>query len=125
MDRRKFIHDLSHAAALPSLFSSFSLDNFIFGSSSSISNTISKGNILIIINMNGGNDGLNTVIPLNQYSELNKVRPHVIMPESKLVQLGSNDLALHPALNDLKYLYDEERFKISSDRHKGPGKPKC
>jgi len=112
MDRRKFIHDLSHAAALPSLFSSFSLDNFIFGSSSSISNTISKGNILIIINMNGGNDGLNTVIPLNQYSELNKVRPHVIMPESKLVQLGSNDLALHPALNDLKYLYDEERFKI-------------
>ncbi len=62
--------------------------------------------------MNGGNDGLNTVIPLDQMSALSNARPHVILPENKIVSLGSNDLGLHPALSDFKTLFNEDRLKI-------------
>ena len=111
MKRRDFLHDITHAAALGSI-----LPTIGFGwnekSYSLFEDTISRGKILVLVRLNGGNDGLNTVIPLDQYSNLNKVRPHVIMPENKLVQLGKNDLALHPSLADFKVLSDERRMKI-------------
>ena len=111
MKRRDFLHDISHAAALGSILPAIG-----FGwnekSYSLFEDTISRGKILVLVRLNGGNDGLNTVIPLDQYSNLNKVRPHVIMPENKLVQLGKNDLALHPSLADFKALSDEKRMKI-------------
>jgi len=62
--------------------------------------------------MNGGNDGLNTVIPLDHMSALSNARPHVILPENKIVSLGSNDVGLHPALSDFKTLFSEDRLKI-------------
>lgn len=111
MKRRDFLHDISHAAALGSLLPTFGL-GWQDKSYSLFDNTIDAGKILVLIRLNGGNDGLNTVIPLDQYSNLNKVRPHVIMPENKLVQLGKNDLALHPSLSDLKLFSDEKRMKI-------------
>ena len=111
MRRRDFLHDISHAAALGTLLPTFGL-GWQDKSYSLFDNTIDAGKILVLIRLNGGNDGLNTVIPLDQYSNLNKVRPHVIMPENKLVQLGKNDLALHPSLSDLKLFSDEKRMKI-------------
>ena len=61
-------------------------------------------NVLVLVQLNGGNDGLNTLIPLDQMSELSTARPHVFMPENKLISLGSNDLAVHPALNNFKFI---------------------
>ena len=109
MRRRDFLHDISHAAALGTLLPTFGL-GWQDKSYSLFDNTIDAGKILVLIRLNGGNDGLNTVIPLDQYSNLNKVRPHVIMPENKLVQLGKNDLALHPSLSDLRLFSDEKRM---------------
>lgn len=62
--------------------------------------------------MDGGNDGLNMITPMDQYANLDKVRPHVIIPEKKLIQLGKNDLAFHPEFKDMKVLFDEKRLKI-------------
>ena len=111
MKRRKFLHDLSHAAAFSAFIPSIGLDlgnkNYNL-----LNSTNSKGNILVIIKLFGGNDGLNTVIPLDKFSELNKVRPHVIMPENKLLNLNKSDLALHPSLSDFKAFSDEGRMKI-------------
>ena len=111
MKRRDFIHDISHAAALGAVLPTFNID-WNTNSSNILNNTLDKGKILVLIRLNGGNDGLNTVIPLDQYSNLNKVRPHVIMPDNKLIQLGKNDLALHPSLADFKALSDERRMKV-------------
>ena len=112
MERRHFLHNLAHVAAAPTIFSSLAFNTLDFSSNSFLSNTIDDGKIIVIIRMDGGNDGLNTVIPLDQMSALSNARPHVILPENKIVSLGSNDLGLHPALSDFKTLFNEDRLKI-------------
>ena len=109
MKRRDFLHNFAHAAALPTIFSSLGFSNLDF--KDFLNNTPSNKR-LILIRLDGGNDGLNTLIPMNQYSELTNVRPHVIIPENKILSLGQNDLGLHPELTTFKSLFDENRLKI-------------
>lgn len=53
--------------------------------------------IMIIIDLFGGNDGLNTVIPLLQ-DEYYKLRPNIALKEEDAIRFQSTDLFLHPAL---------------------------
>jgi uncharacterized protein (DUF1501 family) len=112
MDRRKFIHQMTHAAALPALFSSFPFESLGLGSASDLSQTIAEGNILVIIVLNGGNDGLNTVVPLNMLSKLNNIRSTVMLPDNKILPLEGTELGLHPALKGFQSLFKENRMKI-------------
>lgn len=73
----------------------------------------SNENVLVLIQLNGGNDGLNTFIPLDQYDNLFKVRENIIIPESDLLAIeGVDDLRFHPGLNEIKTLFDEEKMGI-------------
>lgn len=111
MKRRDFIHNFSHAVAAGAILPNF---NYLEASKkyALLENTVDPGKILIVLNFSGGNDGLNMITPMNQYANLDKVRPHVIIPEKKLIQLGKNDLAFHPEFKDMKVLFDEKRLKI-------------
>ena len=111
MKRRDFIHNFSHALAASTMLPHLS---YLDASKkySLLENTVDPGKILIVLRMDGGNDGLNMITPMDQYANLDKVRPHVIIPEKKLIQLGKNDLAFHPEFKDMKVLFDEKRLKI-------------
>jgi len=52
---------------------------------------------LVVIQLYGGNDGLNTVIPAEdpRYYQL---RPNLAVPKEEAVRFGSSDVFLHPAL---------------------------
>jgi uncharacterized protein (DUF1501 family) len=67
--------------------------------------------ILVLIQLTGGNDGLNMVLPLDQYSNLSKVRSKILIPETLGIQLRT-DLALHPTMTGLKSLYDNAKLKL-------------
>lgn len=114
MKRRDFLHKTSHAAAVSGIMSALpgSLKSNL-GLHQLLSSAVETDHVLVLIFLNGGNDGLNTVVPVNMMSELNTLRPHVVLPENRLLGLtGVDNLALHPALEYYREMYDEGKLKI-------------
>ena len=61
--------------------------------------------ILVLVQLAGGNDGLNTVIPFGR-DEYYKARPGVGIGKDAVLKLNS-ELGLHPAMTGFKALFDE------------------
>lgn len=72
---------------------------------------VPKGNrVLVILQLSGGNDGLNTVIPT--YNDIYyKERPRLGIEKTKALAL-SDEAGLHPSLVAFKGLYDEGELAI-------------
>lgn len=69
--------------------------------------------VLVIVYLNGGNDGLNTVIPLDQLSAYNTLRSNIAIPQAKILTLDGNPATgLHPALTGLRNLYNAGNLSI-------------
>jgi uncharacterized protein (DUF1501 family) len=66
--------------------------------------------VLVILQLSGGNDGLNTVIPVRN-DIYYKVRPKLGIAREAALQL-TDDAALHPALTGMKELYDNGHLGI-------------
>lgn len=67
--------------------------------------------VLVLIQMNGGNDGLNMVIPRDNYTALMNARPNIAIEESKVLKL--NELTgLHPSMTGLKELYTNGKLAV-------------
>ena len=68
------------------------------------------GKILVVIEMAGGNDGLNTVVPLNDplYA---KLRPSIGVKAGEAVKIDQG-LALHPGLGALGKLYERGQLAV-------------
>ncbi|MEL7159812.1 MAG: hypothetical protein AAFN92_03565, partial [Bacteroidota bacterium] len=67
--------------------------------------------VLVLVQLAGGNDGLNTLIPTDQMGAYASVRPHVAQPLSSLKPL-TNSLALHGKMESLQRLFEQERLSI-------------
>ena len=76
--------------------------------------------VLVIIQLHGGNDGLNTLIPINHYSQYYNIRPNIAITDHgkrPYIPLDSTlpeeQLAgLHPDMVGVKELYDRGRVGI-------------
>lgn len=109
MQRRNFIRSLS-AASLGG-FAVRGFGNPLLGP---VFDRAGEDRVLVIIQLYGGNDGLNTVIPLDQYGILSQVRPNVIIPSGQVLDLpGLNGATgLHPRLGGLRDLWNDGKLAI-------------
>lgn len=74
-------------------------------------NLVPKGNkVLVVLQLSGGNDGLNTVIPIGN-DIYYKARPQIGIVKEKVLRL-TDDVGLHPELTTFKTLYDEGNLGI-------------
>ncbi|NNC85104.1 MAG: DUF1501 domain-containing protein [Bacteroidia bacterium] len=99
MDRRKFIMSSSVLSA------SLMLPKFISCSPNNLTAQNTNGKRLIVIQLAGGNDGLNTFIPY-QNDIYYKSRPFIGITKNEAFKL-TDDMGLHPKMEGLKKLYDE------------------
>ena len=78
-----------------------------------ISTAESNDHILVLVQLSGGNDGLNMVIPLDMYGNYYNARTNVAIPQSKVLRLdGTDKSGLHPAMTDLQNMYNEGKVSI-------------
>ena len=73
--------------------------------------------VLVLINLGGGNDGINNFIPLDQYDAYRNYRPTLGIPEEKYINLDSSlpdnqQIGLHPAFQKFKGLYEAGKASI-------------
>ncbi len=69
-----------------------------------------KNRILVVLQLSGGNDGINTVVPFADaaYATL---RPTLGVPATDVLKL-TDDIGLHPNLAHLKSLYDQGKIAV-------------
>ena len=69
--------------------------------------------ILVVVQLNGGNDGLNTVIPRDQYSRYVNARANIAIPENRILPItGTSLTGLHPSLTGIRDLYNDGKVCI-------------
>ena len=61
--------------------------------------------ILVVVELSGGNDGLNTVVPYGN-DEYYRVRPNLGIPESQVLKI-EDGYGFHPSLVGFERLYKE------------------
>lgn len=68
------------------------------------------GNLLILVELKGGNDGLNTVVPYSD-TEYYSLRPRLAIPRDQVLQLDARS-GLHPSLAPLMALWENRELAI-------------
>ena len=116
MKRRDFIRSTAPAGIVfPALINGFTFKAF---AESPLVSALTQAptetdHVLVIIQLNGGNDGLNMVIPIDQYDNLAIARSNIILPKNKILKLnGTSFTGLHPSMTGLQTLFNQEKLQI-------------
>jgi uncharacterized protein (DUF1501 family) len=104
--RRAFIEKSAFATVggmmIPNFLKAFEKQNL--GQNQSTDKT------LVVIQLSGGNDGLNTVVPYRN-DIYYKARPNIAIPSEKVLKLN-DEVGLNPAMESLRGLYDNGLVNI-------------
>ncbi|MFN8260199.1 MAG: DUF1501 domain-containing protein [Chitinophagales bacterium] len=100
MKRRNFLKTTALASAATML------PKFIKASEKNIAETSDK--ILVIVQLTGGNDGLNTVVPF-QNDLYYKARPQISIGKNEVLKLN-DQLGLNPNMEGFKKLFDDGKL---------------
>jgi hypothetical protein len=115
MKRRDFLQKtLPAGILLPSFMNGFSFRAFGMDSpelTSLLQPVTETDHVLVIVQLNGGNDGLNTVIPLEYFSNYVNARSNIYIPQEKVLPLNGKT-GLHPAMTGMADLYQQGQLKV-------------
>jgi uncharacterized protein (DUF1501 family) len=100
IDRRRFLGVGAVTATVPGFLAQ--TGHLLAADAKSLAD---RDRVLVVIQLAGGNDGLNTVIPFRDDAYY-RARPKVSVEKSKVLKLTA-DLGLHPEMGDLRKLYDD------------------
>ncbi|MGG9970950.1 DUF1501 domain-containing protein [Ferruginibacter sp. SUN002] len=116
MKRRDFIGKAITTAVIPTLVSGFSLKGF--AANSLLHRVLASAppmndHVLVMVRLTGGNDGLNTVIPIDVYANYYNARTNIAIPENRILALnGVSTMGLHPSMTGMQTMYNEGNLGI-------------
>jgi uncharacterized protein (DUF1501 family) len=116
MKRRSFLkRTIPAAAVLPNIISGMTIKAFA-ADSPLIKNLLlptDTDHVLVIVQLTGGNDGLNTLIPVSTYSNYYNARTNIAIPEAKILKLnGYTEAGLNPAMTGMQAMYNEGKLTV-------------
>lgn len=117
MKRRDFLKkSIPAATVIPAMLNGYSVRAFT-GHSPLLQSLLlpptDTDHVLVIVQLSGGNDGLNTVIPISTYSSYYNARANIAITASKILALDNyHESGLHPAMKGMQTLYNEEKLAI-------------
>ncbi|NND34454.1 MAG: DUF1501 domain-containing protein [Saprospiraceae bacterium] len=112
MKRRKFLTDASLYSTTVSLLMSGLKVGIMPESPFSQAMNVDSDKVLVLIQLQGGNDGLNTLVPLDYYPQLERHRGNLLPPENKVLNLDGHAIGMHPALGGMKRLFEEGKLSV-------------
>ncbi len=121
MDRRKFIKRMGVASAAPLLLNGFSIN--ALAANSPLMKMLAASDsdrVLVFIQLHGGNDGLNMVIPVSNHIEYTLARANIAIPkvgDRKYLELDENlpedtRVGVHPDMTGTHTLYQQKRAAV-------------
>lgn len=111
MERRKFLRYTAATTAAPFLFRGQWIRAMANQSAFDLLSSFNSGKKLVLVQLDGGNDGLNMVIPISQYDNLANARRNILVDQSQILKLN-DETGLNPAMTDLANLYKEGKVQI-------------
>ena len=117
MNRRNFLKYSSLLGGGPLIINGISLSTFASYNMLSNWNCEVGDRTMVIIQLKGGNDGINNLIPTNQYDTYSNLRPNIKLAQSDLLNLDSSlsaadHISLNPSLQGFKQIYEEGNLHI-------------
>src|SRR5688500_1013688 len=116
MKRRAFLQKtLPAATVLPALINGYSVSAFAADSPlvrALMQSTTDTDHVLVIIQLSGGNDGLNTVIPVSNYSSYYNARTNIAIPQPRVLTLVNSGAGLHPSMSGLYNMFSNGQLKV-------------
>lgn len=76
-----------------------------------LSGATTEDRILVLIRLKGGNDGLNTIIPLFDYGTYQSGRPNIAIPENEVINL-TGELGMPNSMGALENMWQDGQMKI-------------
>ena len=108
MKRKTFIKSTAPVIMMP-----FLRDCLKFPFFQSKAGSPADDRVLVLVQMQGGNDGLNTIVPLDQYSQLTDARKNILIPEKQILPLKDSVITgFHPAMKELQGLYNNRKLAV-------------
>ena len=113
MKRREFIQTTAAATAGTALLSGLPIGAYGYSPELvALTNaTTQSDKVLVIIQLQGGNDGLNMIVPLDQYSALMAARPTIALAQSAVLPL-TTATGIHPAMASLQAMYQNGKLGV-------------
>ncbi|MBC8083665.1 MAG: DUF1501 domain-containing protein [Hymenobacter sp.] len=113
MKRRHFLQTTAAATVLPTLLGGLPIGAYGFSPElfEITGGATQTDRVLVLIQLNGGNDGLNMIIPTNQYAALMAARPDIAIPQNQVLPLSSVT-GIHPAMAGVKNMFADGKIGV-------------
>ena len=109
--RRSFIRNMGITGGMSMLLGKLPLTAAAASPLSQALTNSETDRILVLVRLKGGNDGLNTIVPLYDYGTYRNLRPTIGLKENEITKIN-DEIGVPKTLNPLNPFWQEGQLKI-------------